>query len=212
MDIFNGLLGLAVLTSPLWFILILLPVSIWIAVKIAKHFKRTSARLAGGIGVFLFLLLAPFADEIVGRMYFNHLCTTKVEMNVFRSVELPAEYWGEAGRPRFLSSRGILIRDILGNRFEWRSENKPYISWFIKIDKKNWILQDNETRQDLGEKVTFVRYYGWLNQFSLAPNVGESCRNVWSKKYGKNVMFQKENSEEREFLLKIFTPPLPPSK
>lgn len=44
----NELLGFAVLTGPLWLLLILLPVSIWIAIKIAKRFKQRSAKLAGG--------------------------------------------------------------------------------------------------------------------------------------------------------------------
>ncbi len=207
MKLINEFLGFAVLTSPLWLIFILLPVSIWIAVKVAKRFKRMSARFAGGAVIFFLVFLAPFADEVVGRMYFNHLCATEAGVKVYQTVELPAEYWDEDGRPRFLNSRGVLIRAVLGDRFEWRSDDEPYINWFIKIDKKRWFLQDNKSKQDLGEKVTFIRYYGWLNQFSLAPNVGESCRNIWSERYGRNVLFRKENSEEINFLLKIFIPP-----
>ena len=67
----DAILGFAVLTGPLWLILILLPVSIWIAVKFAKRFKQRGTKFAGGLGIFLLVFLLPFADEIAGRIYFN---------------------------------------------------------------------------------------------------------------------------------------------
>lgn len=206
----NELLGFVVLTSPLWLILVLLPVSIWIAFKIAKRFKQKSAKIAIGVGVFLIVFFVPFADEIAGRIYFNHLCATKAGVKVYQIVELPAKYWDGERRARFINSRGILIKEVFGDRFEWRSIDEPYINLFIKIDRERWLLRDNQSKHDLGEKITFVRYYGWLNRFSPAPNVGESCRDLWAKKYGQDVFFQKENSAEKDFLLKIFIPPLSP--
>lgn len=207
MKLLNELLGFAVLTGPLWLILILLPIAIWVAVKAAKRFDRRSAKIAVGLLVFLLLFFVPFADEIAGRIYLNRLCATEAGVKVYKTVELPAEYWDEGGGPKFLNPRGVLVRSVLGDRFEWRTVSEPYINWVIRIDKKRWFLQDNQSKQDLGEKITFVRYFGWLNQFSPAPNVGESCRNLWAAKYGRDDFFQKETSEERDFLLIIITPP-----
>ncbi|MCF6323457.1 MAG: hypothetical protein L3J89_03890 [Gammaproteobacteria bacterium] len=206
MELINGLLGFVVLTSPLWLFLILLPVSIWGAVKVARRFKRVSAWLVAGVSVFMIVFLVLFADEIVGRMYLNHLCATEAGTKVYKTVELPAEYWSEKGKPKFFNSRGVLVKSVLGEQFEWRRVNESYINWFIQIDKKKLILQDNKSKLNLGEKITFSRNYGWLNQLSSAPNVGESCREAWSKRYGQNSLFQKEDSEEISFLLKIFIP------
>ena len=202
----DAILGFAVLTGPLWLILILLPVSIWIAVKMAKRFKQRGAKLGIGLLVFLLVFLVLFTDEITGRIYLSNLCAAEVEVKVYQTVELPAEYWDKSGQPRFLNSRGVLVKGVLEDKYEWRSVSEPYIRWFIKIDKQRWLLQDKQSKRDLGEKITFIRYYGWLNRFSPAPSVGESCRDVFARRYSQDVFFQKENSEARDFLLKIFIP------
>lgn len=207
MKVLNELLGFAVLTGPLWLILIVLAIAIWIAVKVAKRFERRGAKIAVGALMFLLIFFVPFADEIAGRIYLSRLCATEAGVKVYQTVELSAEYWDEEGKPKFLNSRGILVKAVLGDRFKWRNVSEPYINWFIKIDKERWFLQDNQSKQDLGEKITFLRHYGWLNQFSPASTLGESCRNIWAERYGRDVFFQKENSEERNFLLRMFTPP-----
>ena len=204
MEFIHGLLGFAVLTGPLWLILILLPASLWLAFKLSKRFKPGSTKAIGRIGLFLLLFLIPFGDEIAGRLYLGYLCSTQAGVKVYQTVELPAEYWDEEGRARFIDSQGILVREVLGDRFQWRSVSEPYISWPIKIYKKRWFLQDSQSKNDLGEKITFVRHYGWLNHFSPASTVGESCRNIWAKKYGQDALFRKEDSDERDFVLRLF--------
>jgi len=206
MDSLKELLGFAVLTGPLWLILILLPVSLLIAVKVAKRFKPRGIRFVGGLSIFLLLIFLPFADEIAGRIYLSHLCATEAGVKVYQTVEIPAEYWSVDGKPKFLNARGVLSKEVLGDRFKWHSVSEPYTNWFIRIDKKRWLLQDSGSKRYLGEKVTFIRYYGWLNQFSPASRVGESCRDVWADKYGQKSLFQKENLEERKLALKIFIP------
>jgi len=202
----NELLGFVVLTSPLWLVLILLPVSIWIAVKIAKRFTNRTAKIAVGIGVFLLVFLVPFADEIAGRIYFNHLCATKAGVKVYQTVELPGEYWDADGKPKFLNPRGVLIGEAMGDRFEWRNVDEPYVDSVIKIEKWRWELVDKKTRAVLGEKITYMRRFGWIVRFSPAPNIGEGCRNIWAKRHGRDRLFQKEDSENKNFLLRIFIP------
>ena len=101
MKFFDPLLGFAVLTGPLWLILILLPVCIWLAIKISKRFKPGVTRIAGGVGIFLLLFALPFGDEIAGRIYLSHLCATEAGVKVYQTVELPAEYWEADGKPIF---------------------------------------------------------------------------------------------------------------
>jgi len=205
MKLLDEFLGFAVLTGPLWLILILLPVAFWVAIKVAKRSARTNAKIAIGFGVFAVLILALLADEIVGRIYLSHLCTTQAGAKVYQTIELPMEYWDEQGGPKFLNARGIIVDAVLKDRFKWHSVDEPYVNRFVRIEKNRWLIQDQKTKQDLGEKVTFNRYFGWLNRFSTAPNVAESCRDLWADKYGQDALFQKENSEEKAFLLKIFT-------
>lgn len=105
MKFLNELLGFAVLTGPLWLILILLPVSIWIAIKVARRIKPGVTRIAGGVGIFLLLFALPFGDEIAGRIYLSYLCATEAGVKVHQTVELPAEYWEADGKPKFYDER-----------------------------------------------------------------------------------------------------------
>ena len=154
MKFLNELLGFAVLTGPLWLILILLPVSIWIAVKVAKRFPRRGAKLTAGVGIFLLLFLLPFGDEIAGRIYLSYLCTTEAGVKVYKTVELPAEYWDEQGRAKFVMANGDLDKTSLGNRFEGRLVSEPYSTSLIKIDRRRWQFKDNNTNELLGEDIT----------------------------------------------------------
>jgi len=197
MDLINVLLGFAVLSSPLWLILILLPVSVWIALKTSKRFKTISAKLASALSVFLLVFLVLFADEIVGKKYLDHLCATEAGVNVYQTVELPAEYWDEKGRPRYLAKNGFVEMNLLPNRFGWNNVTELKIDWIIKINERRWQLLDRETQIILGERVTFMRYFGWLNSFSPAPNIGEGCKFLGA---------QLEREQEQKLFNDIFKP------
>lgn len=164
----NGLLGFAVLTGPLWLILILLPVSIWIAVKVAKRFKQGSAKLAAGVGIFLLVFFVPFADEIAGRIYFNHLCATEAGVKVYQTVELPAEYWDEQGRARFFKVNGDLDQAALRGRFAEPALTKRHSSIF-KIDERHHQLVDNSTHKILGEVINYMYWGGWVS-WNFSPD------------------------------------------
>ena len=75
------------------------PVYIALAFLVGKKFikKSMSLKIIGGMVVFLVALPLPIADEIAGRMYFNHLCETEGGVKVYQTIELPAEYWDEEG-------------------------------------------------------------------------------------------------------------------
>ncbi len=201
----NELGGFIVLSGSLFPLLIWFFVSIILAGLLSRLFKTRAVRLFGGIGLFVLIFMLPLADEIVGRLYFNYLCDTKVDAKVYETVVLPAKYWSENSEPLFINDRGVLIADVLGGRFEWTLASEPYIDWIVKIDKDRWILQDRKSNRDLAEKITFTRHYGWLNKFSTSPNTRESCINLWVRKRSDKAVFQKQIAMDRDFLLRIFS-------
>lgn len=205
MDFVNLVIVMAVLSGPLWLIALAVPVSLFVAYLVAKGRRTTASKIGSFAAVLLAFFLVLFGDEIAGRMFLNHLCATEAGVKVYQTVELPAEYWDEGGNPRFLTNRGILRSEVIGDRFVWDGINEPYVRLLIKIDKKRWVLHDKSSKRNLAEKTSFVRHYGWLNKFSPASTVGESCRDIWSKEYGQDALFKKENSVERDLSLRVFT-------
>ncbi len=155
MELINVLLGFVVLTIPLWLIVILLPVSIWVAVKVAKRFKNIGVRLASGLSVFLLVFLVLFGDEIAGKMYLDHLCATEAGVKVYQTVELPAEYWDEEGEPRFFNNYGNLDHKLWVKIFdESGSQIESYSSVFF-IDKDVSPVKERDSQKVLAETVTF---------------------------------------------------------
>jgi len=195
MDILKTFLFITVLTGPLWLMLILLAVSLWIAVKVARRLKPGVFRFVGGVSVFLLLVCLPFVDEIAGRIYLNHLCTTEAGVKIYQTVELPAEYWDDEGKPRYLGTNGFVDMKLLPNRFEWHNVNESYIDSVIKIGKRRWQLLDKDTQTILGERITYMRHFGWINRFSLAPNIGEGCAYLGG---------QKDREQEKKYFNDIF--------
>lgn len=204
------LLGFIVLTSPLFLIVLWVPVCLVLAILVGRKFikKSLSLKITGGVAVFLITLLLPVSDEIAGRIYFNHLCETEAGVKVYKTIELPAEYWDKDGNPLFMNSRGVLNMKMLGDRFEWKRQINPYINNFaLRINNYQRMLYDKQSQKVLGEENSFSRGFGWiLNNFSPAPNKGEGCRSVLARKYSDEDFETLEISEEKEFVLQIFTP------
>lgn len=181
MKLLNELLGFVVLTGPLFLILAWLPVCIWIAVKVAKRFQHGRTKLACGAGIFALAFFAPFADEITGHLYFNHLCSTEAGVKVYQTVELPAEYWDEQGRAKFLKPNGDLDKTILGNRFSEPAVKKPYSDVF-GIDEYHQQVVDSSTHQILGEVIIFMHWGGWVSR-NLNPSPSAvRCKNLRGNK------------------------------
>ena len=192
MKLLQDLAGLAVLTSPLWLILILIPVAIWIAVKTTKRAGGVSARIAVGVLVFVLIVLAPFADQIIGRIYFNHLCATDSGARIYHTVALPPEYWDEQGGLKFLKQHGGLNKTVLGARFRETSRSEPYIS-ALGITKYRAQVVDTASQQVLGEVVDFMFWGGWIARNLSASTGADDCKNL------------SENKVWRNFYLRLFT-------
>lgn len=151
------------------------------------------------------LILIPTGDSIIGHLYLNHLCSTEAGVKVYQTVELPVEYWDGQGKPRFLAANGFVDMKLLPNKFEWRKVDEPYVNSVIKIGKWRWQLMDKETQNVLGEKITYMRHFGWLNRFSPAPNIGESCRDLGGE-FNRDALLRKEREQDQMFFLGIFKP------
>lgn len=167
----NELLGFAVLTGPLWLILIFLVGSIWIARKLANRFTSVGTRWAVGLGIFLLVFCVPFADEIAGRIYFNHLCATEAGVKVYHTVELPAEYWDERGKPRFYDDTNGNLR-LPTDRYEWRSKVQKYP---FHVEKDISDMKERNTGEILNERVLFTYWGGWISRNFTPSNTATSC-------------------------------------
>lgn len=173
MKLLEGLFGFAAFSIGYLLILAWLPVAIWIAWRLTKRYTQKSAKLAVGFGVFLLLFFLPFADELMGRVYLNHLCATKAGVKVYQTVELPAEYWDQHGNPKFYDvNNGNFNLPQIGTDFKTES----YCSIF-PIERFQFWYFEKRSEKILGEIVNFQFAGGWMSRnFNPAPGAGESCR------------------------------------
>jgi hypothetical protein len=169
------LLGFIVLTGPLFLIILWVPVSIWLAVKVSRKAikgKNLPLKIAGGLMIFLLTFILPFGDEIAGRIYFGHLCATEAGAKVYQTIELPAEYWDEHGKPRFYDEK-------TGNMTIEFSQYAEIISNHIirafGIEERQSILLDKTTHQKISDNPWFLYWGGWINKTFSPHNTALHC-------------------------------------
>jgi hypothetical protein len=188
------ILGFAVLTGPLFLIVLWVPVCLVLAFLVGKKFikKSLTLKITGGFAVFLIALLLPVSDEIAGRIYFNHLCETEAGVKVYQTIELPAEYWDEGGKPKFLKSNADLDKSVIeGFEAGWAKDIKFAYS---SMDESHAVLTDVRNSKILGEVVTYIYWGGWLIRNFSPHNTGQSCGQI------QGVDFW------RDFYLSVFKP------
>lgn len=168
----DDLFGFAALSAGYLLLLAWLPVAIWIAVKLAKRFKSRATKIAGGVGLFLLFFVLPFGDEIAGRMYFNYLCATQAGVKVYQTVDLPAEYWDEAGKPKFYDEKNGNFR-LEGYRIEYATGT---YSPSLHIDNAGYKRIDKQSGQVLGEETDFRYWGGWMERSFSLHNTATSCK------------------------------------
>jgi len=191
------LAGFAMLSVSILVPLAILVVSIIAGVIVGLLQKARWKKWVVGFGTTIIVILIPIWDEILGRIYLNHLCTTEARVKLYRTVELPAPSWDGEGRPKYLGVRGFVDMNLLPKTLAWRNVSKPYIEWPIKIEEWRWQLIDKQTQTVLGERIDYMRHFGWINRFSLAPNIGVSCKKAGS---------EQERDQEQKFFRDIFKP------
>lgn len=165
-------LGFIVLTGPLFLIVLWGPVCLVLAVLVGRKFIKKSLplKIAGGLAVFLIALLLPVSDEIAGRIYFNHLCETEAGVKVYRTIELPAEYWDKGGEPKFY----VNWDDGLGTKYPLIYSHGTFSSLF-HIENAGYKFIEKRSSKMLGEVVNFRYFGGWLLRNFSPHNTGNSC-------------------------------------
>jgi hypothetical protein len=173
----KDIIGLAVLTSPLFLIIAWLPVSFWLALKLAKRiaFKNGAVRLVAGLSGFVLIFMLPFADEIAGQIYFSHLCGTEAGVKVYQTVELPAEYWDEKGKPKFFNDHGRLDHELMKNKLDGFDGRVERVSSFFAIDKNIHPIKEKSSQKLLAEVTTFGFWGGWISRNFSPHNTATSC-------------------------------------
>ncbi|MGA8148236.1 MAG: hypothetical protein WB870_11770 [Gallionellaceae bacterium] len=136
--------------------------------------KRISRRWLKGLMVVIWILI-PTGDEIVGRVYFNHLCSTEGGVKVYQSVELPAEYWDDKGVGKFFKVNGDLDHSFFRGRFEELSFTNPYSS-ALGIDETRQKVVDKSNQVVLGEVVSFMFWGGWFSRNFPAQDTAVDCK------------------------------------
>jgi len=199
MKLINDLIGVAVLTSPLWIFVILLLVAIVVAGLAATRIKRGPMKILASIGIFLVVTLLPFADAVYGRIYLDQLCKTKAGAKVYHIIDLPKEYWDAEGKPRFLRPNGDLDKAMLGANFREPAIKRSYIA-ALGLDEYRHQVVDTSTDRIVGEVINFMHWGGWIAR-NLSPQPSATrCKNLqgtqfWSDFYAS--LFRQTDSEKK---------------
>lgn len=152
---------------------------VWLARFVTKRITNRTAKYA----VVVLFILIPTWDIIPGKLYLNYLCENEAGVKVYKTVELPAEYWDKKGRPRFYVNQydHNKVRYIFpdkqmvdASQFEYTWVTKPY-SKFLHIDKDVLQLTEREKATTLGEYFLFRYWGGWLARNFSPHNSASSC-------------------------------------
>lgn len=133
--------------------------------------KRLPSKKAKWITVAVFILI-PTWDEILGRIYFKHLCETEGGVRVYKTVELPAEYWDGQGRAKFIDEKAGGF--LLGKEYPPEYKTEAY-SIFFHIDNAGYKRVDKQSGQVLGEVTDFRYWGGWMRRNLSLHNTADGC-------------------------------------
>ena len=160
-----GLGIVTVLCLYIWF-------AIWVIKKITSKYKKIKIKIFIVIVSILIFFAIPVGDEIVGRIYFNHLCKTEAGVKIYRTIELPSSYWNESGKAKFYN--GAINNDVPSNAFKrlgieinFKMEEAD-INY--SIEKFNTMSIDKETGLTISEIVGFFYWGGWIKRNFFQPS------------------------------------------
>lgn len=154
------------------FTLFAIAVYIGIVWAVVKHRKTKRGKYIA----LAILILIPMGDEIVGRITLSYLCATEAGVKVYQTVELPAKYWDEHGKARFIQREGYLEFDesMLGNQFARKSSLQSR-SIIFRVDRDSYQLVDTKTQSVFGEDVNFMYRGGWIARNFSVNNSAVGC-------------------------------------
>jgi len=168
----KDIIGLAVLSSPLFLVIPWLIVAVWAAVKTSQPRKSAVAKLAVGAGTLVVVFLLPFTDDIAGRIYFNHLCKTDAGAKVYQTIELPAKYWDENGKPKFYDERTGNMTITLS---QYADISSSINIRSFGIEEHQSTLLDKTTHQKISDNPWFLYWGGWIRKTFSLHNTALHC-------------------------------------
>ncbi|GEM_PF-1244431 len=157
--------------------------AIWVTRKLAGERESKPLKWSIRVTVVIMFALIPTWDTILGHIYLNHLCNTEAGVKVYQTVELPAQYWDEKGKPRFYVNRyghnnlRFIFPDkgmIDAPQFEYTWVTTTYSKFFF-IDKDILQIADRKKGQILGQ-YSLLRYWGgWFARNFTPHNSAVAC-------------------------------------
>jgi len=186
-------------------IFIIVILGILVALVSSKTVFGKARKMIGGFSIIGLLYFLLAGQEIVGGIYHEYLCETEAGWKNYSQIKLPSEYWNEDGSPNFIDVDGNIDNKRIESWFVTNSVKEVYVENLIKLDKRSLRYKEKHTNILVGEKITFMRNYGWINEYTLARTRGEICENVLIRKNGKNVFKKQRDYEYKMFIKKIFT-------
>lgn len=174
MDTINELLGFAVLSGPLWLIIVVSAIAVLVGIRISMAGNSGSTKWITRLGVIVLAFLVLFGDELVGRAYLGYLCAHNAGVKVYKPVKLPARYWDEKGNATFIVGHGSLDTSILPS-YDTKAKVLPHSGW-PRIEIFSFQYLDKETDEVVGEMSDYRFLGGWLvKYFTPDGRGGPSC-------------------------------------
>lgn len=168
-------------------------------VLVTRFIKKTHWRWLSRGSLFVVLFFLPFADQIIGRYYFDHLCETEGGLHVYQTVELGPEFYHEDGSPRFMDSKGRFDSSIFNGRYEFKKESLDRYVEIVVIEKRIHSIIDTTSGNTLGSFTQFTYRGGWLNNYFSYHRGGIGCNGYGYKTtYDGFIKFVLVPAEDKE--------------
>ena len=162
-------LGLVLLAMAIAYLLMVLVGSYFVT----RRLRTRSLRWFSQIIVIVLLLALPFTDEMVGRLYFNHLCKTSAGLEVHETVDLEPKFYDKNGSPKFIDSEGAFDSSVFNGRYEFKTQSQYNYVNFVRMRKRTYLIIDKVRGRILGTYTNYFYFGGWL-----VNNLGYQVRGI----------------------------------
>ena len=98
---------------------------LFIAYKVTFYIANKTKQKRYWIGIFLFFILLPTWDVIIGKIYFNYLCENQAGLKVYKSVEVD----GYFRKGEIYLGKASLEKE---NNFKYKEGSKYFVSGIYK--------------------------------------------------------------------------------
>ena len=169
--------------------------ALWLAWGASQFSANVVGKLIlAGIVLFFFYWVV-FGRTNLAELEFKRLCEQEAGPTIYKTVQLPAQYFNQFGRPDFqISKRPGAIAELAGRYISFGHDEE--ISHDMKLNRIQIGFKDLESGEVLGT-ITTIRYFGasWV---PVPGHVGgKDCP-------GKGLGGSMDHSFYNDFLLKIF--------